>query len=177
MDLRQVQIETERLLLVPVSREYTEEIFLEYREPMTTYMNNTTTGSREALEKRMIERENELKEGKVLFMVVLLKTSGEFLGCFALEDLDQKNPEMGGWLKQSAHGNRYGLEAAAALKKWADKNLEYDHILWPCATMNLPSRKLAESLGGKIHKEYEKKTASGKMWPYVDYWLTKKGEN
>ena len=114
-----------------------------------------------------------MKNGVELSTVVLLKETGEFLGRFVLENLDQKNPEMGGWLKPSAHGHHYGQEAAAGLKKWADEHLEYDHILWPCATENIASRKVAESLGGEIHKEYIKTTDSGKTWPFVDYWITK----
>ena len=106
-------------------------------------------------------------------MAVLLKESKEFLGCFGLEGIKEKTPEMGGWLKQSAHGHGYGREAAAALKQWADENLEYDHILWPCAKENTSSCQVAEALGGKIHKEYVKKTDSGKTWASVDYWITK----
>jgi len=106
-------------------------------------------------------------------MVVLKKDSEEFLGRFVLENIDKKNPEMGGWLKKSAQGYGYGREAAAALKDWADRNLQYDYILWPFATLNTPSRKLAESLGGTIRREYEKKTASGNVWDYVHYWIPK----
>ncbi|MEQ1849294.1 MAG: GNAT family N-acetyltransferase [Candidatus Peribacteraceae bacterium] len=173
MDLRQTKIETKRLLLVPVSTKYAEQIFLEYREPVTNYMNYGAPENLEILESRIKEREVDMEQGTNLFMATLLKESGELLGCFALEDLNKKNPELGGWLKKAAHGHRYGQEAAAALKQWADKNLEYDYIIWPCATLNTPSRKLAESLSGKVHKEYEKKTASGKVSPYVEYRISK----
>ena len=173
MDLRKIKIETERLLLVPISKKYSEQVFSEYREPVTMYMNHGPPDSVDSVNERIEEREADMKKGTRLFMAVLRKESGEFLGCFALEDLDQKNPELGGWLKKSAHGHRYGQEAAAALKQWADKNLQYNHIVWPCVTMNASSRKLAESLGGKVQREYEKKTASGKTWPYVDYWIPK----
>lgn len=171
MDLTKIQLQTPRLLLVPVSTKYTEQIYAEYREPLTKYMNHTSTGPLVEFKKRMEKREAEIKEGKMLFVAVLAKESGEFLGCFALENLDSKTPEMGGWLKKTAHGNHYGQEAAAALKAWADLNLDYDHIIWPCAAANLPSRKVAESLGGKIAKEYDKKMASGKVWPSVEYWI------
>jgi len=109
-------------------------------------------------------------------MAATLKKSGEFLGCFAPEDLDKKNPEMGGWLKKSAHGHGYGRESAAALKQWADENLDYDHIIWPCAQANSASCQLTESLGGKIDREYEKKMASGSVWATRDYWLIKNHE-
>ncbi len=176
MDLSQVYIDTERLSLVPITIRYAKLIFDEYREPVTAYMNHGAPESLEILEARIKEREIEMKKGIMLFMAVLLKESGEFLGCFALEDLDQQHPEMGGWLKQSAHGNRYGQEAAATLKKWAEANLEYGHIVWPCAAMNVSSRKVAESLGGTVQREYEKTTASGNVWPYVEYWIPRNNQ-
>ena len=174
MDLRKVTIETERLLLVPISRKYSEQVLAEYREPVTKYMNHGPPDSIEDVDGQMEQREIDMKNGTMLFMIALEKQSDEFLGCFVLEDLDQKNPEMGGWIKKSAHGNGFGREAAAGLKQWADSNLEYDYILWPCAVMNISSRKVAESLGGTASKEYEKKTASGKIWPYVEYRIPKK---
>jgi [ribosomal protein S5]-alanine N-acetyltransferase len=176
MDLSQLTIETERLRLVPASTHYAEQIFLEFREPITAYLNHAPPESVDIVKKRIQDRETQIKSGSQLFMVVLRKDSSEFFGCFALEDLHQTNPELGGWLKQSAHGNRYGQEAAAALQQWADKNLQHDHVVWPCAAMNTPSRKLAESLGGKVCREYEKKTASGNVFPYVEYWLPKDNE-
>ena len=176
MDLSKVEIDTERLRLVPVTTKYAEQIFLEYRDPVIQYMNFGPPESLEILEKRIKEREKKMKNGIQLFMAAILKVSDEFLGCFGLEDLDKENPEMGGWLKKSAHGNGYGREAAAALKQWAEKNLQYDHILWPCAVANSSSCKLAESLGGQVHHEYEKTTARGTKWPFVDYWIPRNDE-
>ncbi|PIR74002.1 MAG: hypothetical protein COU35_04840 [Candidatus Magasanikbacteria bacterium CG10_big_fil_rev_8_21_14_0_10_47_10] len=176
MDLSKVQIETERLQLVPKTMNFAKQIFLEYRDPVIQYMNYGPQESLEVLTERLKNSETEMKEGMLLFMVVLLKETGEFLGCMALEDIKEENPEMGGWLKKSAHGHGYGREAAAALKKWADKHLKYTHILWPCAVANTPSCKLAESLGGKVHREYEKTTTRGTTWPFLDYWIPKNNE-
>ena len=125
------------------------------------------------LKQRILEREHQIKAGSLLFLVIVLKESGEFVGCFSLENLGQPEPEMGGWLKVSAQGHRYGQEAAAALKKWADEHIEYNHIVWPCAHENYASRKLAESIGGWIGKEYNKKTVRGDERPYVEYHIPK----
>jgi len=174
MDLSKLNIETDRLRLVPVNLGFVENIFLEYRDPVIKYMNYGAPENIEILKDRMKSRENEMKEGSQLFLVILLKETGEFLGCMALEDLKKENPEMGGWLKKSAHGHGYGREAAYAIKKWAEENIEYDHILWPCAIDNKSSCKLAESLGGKIHRKYEKTTVRGTTWTFLDYWIPKK---
>jgi RimJ/RimL family protein N-acetyltransferase len=176
MNLSKVKIESERLLLVSGNVDFAENIFLEYRDPVIKYMNYGPPESLEILKGRMKNRETEMKEGVQLFMAILLKETGEFIGCMALEDLQEENPEMGGWLKKSAHGHGYGREAAAALKQWAEEHLEYGHILWPCAVANKSSCKLAESLGGKVHREYEKTMARGTTWTFRDYWIPKNDE-
>ena len=40
MDLSLVKIESDRLVLKPVSQSYTDDIFLAYRDPITKYMNH-----------------------------------------------------------------------------------------------------------------------------------------
>ena len=89
MDLSKVQIETERLRLVPGTVDFAEQIFLEYRDPVIQYMNYGPPESLEVLTKRMKDRETEMKEGVQLFMAILLKETNEFLGCMALEDLKE----------------------------------------------------------------------------------------
>ena len=170
-DLSEVILESKRLRLAPISTRYTGQIFLEYRLPMTKYMHHPTTGTIEELTTRTKKWEKEIREGERLFMAVLLRETEEFLGCFAIGGLSRKDPEMGGWLKRSAHGNRYGQEAAAAMRSWAQKNINYEHLKWPCALENVASCKVAESLGGIIKKRYKKKNTSGYVWDFVEYWI------
>lgn len=174
MDLTQVQIETERLILKPVTMQYAEDIFNGYQEPITKYMNYGPVENIDELKPKILDRNEQMKKGELLFLVVLLKTSGEFLGCLALEDLDTKTPEMGGWIKHSSHGNHYGKEAALGLKTWAEQNIEYDYLRWPCAKANTASTKVAEAMQGVISKVYRKTTASGNVWDGVEYWIYKK---
>lgn len=136
-------------------------------------MNYGPPENLDILKKQIKDREIDVKSGEGLPLVILLKKTDEFIGRFALEGIDQKTPEMGGWLKQSAQGSGYGTEVAAALKHWADENLDYDYILWPCAVENKASCKLAESLGGKIHRKYIKKNARGKTWDFLEYRIFK----
>ena len=174
MDLSTVKIETKRLLLIPASRKHAEHIFAGYTDSVALYMNYPPPLSVELLEERLIQREAEIKEGLVLYVVILLKASKEFMGCFALEDLNQNNLEMGGWLKEEVQGKGIGKETMIALKKWADENLDYEYAKWPCARKNIASCKLAETLGGKIVREYEKTNNTGYTWNYIDYHIPKK---
>ena len=102
---------------------------------------------------------------------MLKKETEEFLGCFSLENINEKSPEMGGWLKEEAQGHGYGKEAALAIKKWAHEHLLYQYILWPCAEKNIASCKLAESLGGVVKRTYKKTNQQGKTFTFYDYWI------
>ncbi|MDZ4875470.1 MAG: hypothetical protein CLLPBCKN_004866 [Chroococcidiopsis cubana SAG 39.79] len=67
-----------------------------------------------------------------------------------------KTPEFGIWLK-TAHGRKYGLEAIRGIKNWAEQNLDYEYFLYPVNRANIASRKIPETLGGKVVREYEHK--------------------
>ena len=169
MDLSQTFLETNRLLLVPKSSAHADCIFSEYREPVTRYLNHVRPESLALLLERIEEQLAAMKIGQALFLSVLLKGSEEFLGCFSLENIGSPQPEMGGWLKESAHGNRYGQEAAGKIKQWADDHIAYRHLLWPCAVENVASRKLAESLGGYVRQESAKRNSAGQELTYAEY--------
>lgn len=173
MDLSQTSLETSRLLLVPKSTAHANCIFTEYREPVTRYLNHAQPGNLALLLERIEKQKAAMKSGQALFLSVLLKGSEEFVGCFSLENIGSAQPEMGGWLKESAHGNRYGQEAADKIKKWADSHIAYQHLLWPCAVENVASRKLAESLGGYVLREYVKRTSGDQELAYAEYAISR----
>ena len=68
----------------------------------------------------------------------------------AVEDTDTASPELGLWLKESAHGQGFGSEVVAALAEWAHKNLGKESFLYPVAVQNTASRRIAEGLHGEI---------------------------
>jgi len=163
------RIESERLLLVPISMEYKDEIFKEFSENITAFMYPSSAKDIPETEEFINNSIKGLSEGNNLQLVILAKESGEFLGNAGLHDIDSRTPELGVWLKKSAHGNSYGKEAMTAMKKWADENLKYDYILYPVADKNIASRKIPESLGGKIEREYDEKMMTGKTHHMIEY--------
>lgn len=175
MDLSRATIETDRLLIVPVAMKYKEAIFREFQEPVTKFMYPKPAKEIAETEQFIKESLEGLKKGTNLQMVILtkaaVKATAEFLGCAGLHDLDKEKPEMGIWIKASAHGKKYGREAMAGVKQWADQNLRYGHIRYPVAAQNIASRKIAESLGGKVQKEYKKTMQSGRVYLMVEYWI------
>lgn len=169
MDTTNITIETENLYLQSNALKYQDVIFVEFTPEITTYMMpKSATDISETI--AFIETAmKENKEGRSFQIVVLNKKSGEFLGCGGMHNIDQPTPELGIWIKKSAHGHGYGKEAMVALKEWADQNLNYEYILYPVAVQNIPSRKIPEFLGGTIVKEYDQVNMSGNKLHFVEY--------
>ncbi len=157
------------MLLVSVTMQFKEEIFREFDEMITRYMHPARHPNIQFTEKTIDKWQRRMKNGEILYVVAMDKFTGDFLGFFGVENLPARDLEMGGWLKKSVHGHRFGQEAAAALKGWADQHLDYDYIRWPCAAENIASCKVAESLGGEVHRRYESTNESGLTWDFLEY--------
>jgi RimJ/RimL family protein N-acetyltransferase len=75
----------------------------------------------------------------------------------SLEDADSVSAELGLWLKESAHGQGFGLEVVATLVEWGHATVEWGHatlgkasFIYPVAVQNTASRRIAEKLRGEI---------------------------
>jgi [ribosomal protein S5]-alanine N-acetyltransferase len=168
-----MQIESKRLLLVPISPAYREVIFQEFTAEVTDYTYVIPSSDIAQTDQFISQSIQELKNGTNLELVILLKETKEFIGCMGLHAIKTNTPELGIWTKKSAHGNYYGREAISALKEWAEQNLDYEYLRYPVDKRNIPSQKIPEYLGGKIAVEYEKTNLGGKSLHLVEYRLYK----
>ncbi|MEH1804321.1 GNAT family N-acetyltransferase [Nostoc sp.] len=172
-NLEKVSLESKRLILQTISLEHTEDVFREFTSEITTFMYPKPAQSLSETEKiireMILQRENHAD----LVLVILKKDGLEFLGICEVGAIDTQTPELGIWLKKSAHGHSFGREAIDALKDWVDKNLEYNYLSYPVDKRNIPSRKIAESLGGKIFREFQQINKSGDLLDEVEYRIYK----
>jgi len=168
-DLTEIVIETDRLKLVPTSLKYSSEIFKEFTQEITIYMFPKPPKEIKETEDFINSSIQKMANGEELQVVILNKKTGEFLGHGGVTKLKTDTPELGIWIKQSAHGNKFGWEAVKALKEWAESNLQYKYIIYPVDKRNIASRKIAESLGGIVEDEYQKKNMSGNILDEVEY--------
>lgn len=169
MNTSDIIIRTKNLCLKSITLEYKEDIFREFTSEITKYMSpkppEKIGETIEFIETSMKKN----KEGSNLQMVVLHQESQDFLGNAGLHHIDTKTPELGIWIKKSAHGNGYGKEAIIALKDWADQNLLYDYILYPVVEENYASKRIPEFLGGKVAREYDEVHRSGNKQHLLEY--------
>jgi [ribosomal protein S5]-alanine N-acetyltransferase len=159
LDLSGINIDGDRINLLSINEGYTEEIFKEFTPEITRYMLPKPAAVIDETKAFISASLEGMKAGRELVLVITANESGEFLGCCGLHGRCNPNtPEFGIWLKHSAHGNAYGLEAIKTLGRWAVENIEFDYAIYPVDRANIPSRKIAESMGGVVIEEKQVKT-------------------
>lgn len=163
------EIITNRLKLVPINLIYQEIIFKEFTPEVTHFLTPQPADDIQDTINFINDSLTKTLFGSELQLVALDKDTQEFLGCVGLHNIDTKTPELGLWFKQSAWGLGYGKESMLALRNWAKDNLTYSHISYPVCKDNLPSRKIAEFIGGKIAREYLGKNSKGEEMAEVEY--------
>ena len=162
-------LETERLLLLPMTMDYAEVIFDEFTDEVTQYMYPSTPRRIQETEAFIREALIELARESSLQLVILHKETKEFFGCAGLHHLDSRFPEFGIWLKLSAHRKGLGMETITALKEWADKHVDYDYLQYPVDVRNYPSLKIPESLGGVPERSYWTRSLNGIELEIMEY--------
>lgn len=170
LDLNSLCIEGKRIRLVPASEHFAEEIFREFTSDITTYMlpkaaddiSETLEFLRYCVEVRQAKKE--------LIFAICSKASEKFLGMCGLHGRDSMlEPELGIWLKKSAHGNGYGREAIETLMTWAQATIKLEAFIYPVDKRNIPSRNIPEALGGVIIAEKQEVNRSGNLLDEVVY--------
>jgi RimJ/RimL family protein N-acetyltransferase len=143
-----IVIQSARLQLSEFQITDAEEVFACITPSITRYMRwepPTWSGYLARCEARL--RDPNLN---ALSFVIRRHDNNECLGMAGLEDSDQPSPEMGLWLKESAHGQGFGREVVAALAAWAHENLGKESFIYPVAVQNTASRRIAEGFHGEI---------------------------
>ena len=160
-------------MLRPVSMDDAEDIFREFTPEITRYMVPTSPDDIQQI-RLFIDLSNKGMTNKEDLVLSITRTSNEeFLGVCGLHGKKSPDtPELGIWLKKSAHGESLGREAITNLAAWAQSNLSYNYLLYPVDRDNIASRKIAEHLGGEIFHEKTRKSMSGKVLNEIAYKIT-----
>lgn len=171
MNFKNVVISSERLKLTPISDKFTMDIFENFTTEITTYMYPKVAEDVSETETFVTRSIEQREAGSDLVMAILDKTSGEFIGCVGLHDINTRVPEIGIWTKKSSHGNGYGLEAVSTAIEFARDNLEFEHLLYPVDKRNKASRRIPEYHNGIMKGESIVVAQGGNELQIVDYWI------
>lgn len=169
--LTDVIIESERLLLLPTSEDYAREVFAAFTPAIAKYMYPMPAFAIEETLAFLRSARQAILDGHDLQVVILLEEDRDFLGHAGLHHIDTRTPELGIWLKLSAYGEGYGREVVAALCEWALEELDFDYLKYPVDRRNIASRRIPESLGGKVEAEYEQTSEAGDVLDLLEYRL------
>lgn len=157
MNLFKVEIETERLQMVPMNLKFDKEIFKEVDENIARYMRfdppKTIKDTRDFIKESI----KKLDQGTDLGLAIIMKNNDEFVGAAGMHHLDNKIPEIGLWIKKSLHSKGLGKEVVNGLIDWARKNLKVKKIKYMVDKNNIPSINIVESLGGELIREFKEK--------------------
>ena len=173
MELTSLRIDGDRVTLRSISYKYSNEIFKEFSPEITKYMGPKPAEKIEETFSFITESLDGMKAGNDLTLVITKRDDGEFLGCCGLHGRgNTRTPELGVWIKKTAHGNKYGQEAIQTLASWAIETIDFDYVIYPVDKVNIASRKIPESLGGIIFEEKMVSTMRGTFLDEVVYKIT-----
>lgn len=78
------------------------------------------------------------------------RVGARFTGLVGLHHTASETPELGIWIREDKHGLGFGGEAVRAVVQWASQWVVAKNFIYPVATQNGASRRIAEALGGVV---------------------------
>lgn len=176
VDLSKLCLEGKRVRLRSIDERYASEVWCEFTAEVTRYMMPKPASCLEDSLDFIRKAREGMEGGWDLVCVILRKEDEEFLGCCGLHGRGRpRRPELGIWLKKSAHGHGFGREAIFTLVDWALAAVDFDLLVYPVDRANVPSRRIPEALGGQVAEEKVVKTLHGSTLDELVYHLPRDG--
>ncbi len=88
------EVETERLLLVPIDLKYDQEIFKEFNEEVAKYMTPVAAKEMNETHEFITASIEKNKKQTDMYLVILKKDTKEFIGCIGLHKANTNIPEF-----------------------------------------------------------------------------------
>ena len=144
MNLLTVNIETNRLLLTPISYNYIEEInklFISQKNKSTAKKPTEKTEDTKVFIEKSLDK---LINGIDLQMIILNKGTNEFIGLIGLYKLNTLEPFVKISTIKLFHKNGYGLEAMNGIIEWAKRNIKYNFIYYDFNKRKITNKKASD---------------------------------
>ncbi|MDP8249507.1 GNAT family N-acetyltransferase [Pseudochrobactrum saccharolyticum] len=150
------ELTTQRLKLRIYAPQDAAEMYSHITPTLTRFMAWEPPASyEEFLENKPLWEERFLKGTDYHFVARDIR-SGRYIGIVGVHRATTTTPEFGVWMCEDVHGQGFGKEAVTAVFGWAKEMLQADYFVYPVAEENRASRKIAETLGGKLVSSEQK---------------------
>ncbi len=169
-------LKTERLMIQPFSSCYLEDYYREFTDEITKYQYPDSFPDIETANQVVSGFVADMERGEMLELVILTQ-EGEFLGSLEVFGLREETPELGLWLKGTAHGAGYGYEALKCVIEYLNETKKYSYYIYEVDVRNTPSIRLAEKFQCEKGGCEEITTESGKKLKLQTYRIFKSGES
>ncbi len=174
-DFRTVMLQTERMLLRSFVPGDAAEIFAHAFPAVSHYLADRSAPTPESFETLWRAWLEDLANGREATLVARDANTFEFLGVVGLHFTLHAEAEVGVWIKDSASGRGFGLEAVAAMIAWARRELGVGSVLFAAAESSESSRRIAEQAGGSPVGHRMQRHPSGTTTAMVVYRIPQSG--
>lgn len=156
VDTHPIRILSQRLSIEPFCEHDAAESFPCITASLTRYMSWEPPASAEEYAQVWGQWLPAIADGSDIVFTVRELVNARFTGLVGLHHTGSETPELGIWIREDKHGLGFGGEAVRAVVQWASERVSAKHFIYPVATHNRASRRIAEALGGVV---IERRTA------------------
>lgn len=150
VDTHPFRILSQRLSIEPFCEQDAAESFPCLTPSLTRYMSWEPPASLEEYAQVWRQWLPAIADGSDIVFTVRELVNARFTGLVGLHHTGSETPELGIWIREDRHGLGFGGEAVRAVVQWASKRVAAKHFVYPVATQNRASRRIAEALGGVV---------------------------
>jgi len=141
-------IETPRITLQPISREFIPDIHTGYTHEVAKFLYAQPCKKYADTVRRIEFAIKEMLAGRQSNFQIRDNATGNFVGCANLQHSNNR-PKPVFWLLPGWQGQGYGTEVFKALKTYTTRYLNYEFMVAVVAEENLPGIKILEKIGAK----------------------------
>ncbi|MDE1531170.1 GNAT family N-acetyltransferase [Pseudomonas carnis] len=148
VDTHAIRILSQRLNIEPFCEQDAVESSSCISPSLTRYMSWEPPASLEEYAQVWGRWLPAIADGSDIVFTIRERVGARFIGLVGLHHTGSETPELGIWVREDKHGLGFGGEAVWAVVQWASEWVVAKHFVYPVATQNRASRRIAEALGG-----------------------------
>ncbi|MDI3249668.1 MULTISPECIES: GNAT family N-acetyltransferase [Pseudomonas] len=152
VDTHPIRILSQRLSIEPFCEQDAVESFPCITPSLTRYMSWEPPASLEEYAQVWGRWLPAIADGSDIVFTIRERVGARFTGLVGLHHTGSETPELGIWVREDKHGLGLGGEAVRAVVQWASQWVVAKYFIYPVATQNRASRRIAEALGGVASK-------------------------